>query len=223
MAFEAVTLLSSTLAQLEVGKLAICKFGETAQLLHGFQDAFSDEIGAHVLSHLAFEQKGTSIVKVQLLLASCAISTKHNVIMLQLMELTCSSFQQQSTSSVTELPARLLLIISDGRGVFAEGTDRVMSAVKLALAQNVFLVFIILDNPHSQVELIRSFCCFLIVNDGWFPVGLNPGHQSTSVWREQHNLGHQILHGVVPVSVLHDPQTDWLVASGCWRGVTAVV
>lgn len=154
MAFEAVTLLSNTLTHLEVGKLAICKFGETAQLLHGFQDSFSDETGAQVLSSLAFEQKGTSIIRV--ILDKIFLNFLYiYIISVQLMELTSASFQQQSSSSVSELPARLLLIISDGRGVFAEGTEKVMSAVKLALAQKVFIVFVILDNPHSQVEDIR--------------------------------------------------------------------
>lgn len=47
--------------------------------------------------------------------------------------------------------ARLLLIISDGRGVFSEGLERVKASVRRATDLGIFLVFVIIDNPKSKV------------------------------------------------------------------------
>ena len=48
--------------------------------------------------------------------------------------------------------AQLLLIVSDGRGINAEGLGVVRRAVRQAREANVFLVFIILDDPKNQVS-----------------------------------------------------------------------
>lgn len=47
--------------------------------------------------------------------------------------------------------AQLLLIVSDGRGVFAEGPSIVRNAVRHAREVNIFLVFIVLDEPKNKV------------------------------------------------------------------------
>ena len=48
MACEALVAIARALTQLEVGELAIVKFGETTQLLHPFDRPFTDEAGAEV-------------------------------------------------------------------------------------------------------------------------------------------------------------------------------
>lgn len=55
------------------------------------------------------------------------------------------------TSEKKSDAAQLLLIISDGRGVFSEGLERVKEAVRRATDSGIFLVFIIIDNPTSKV------------------------------------------------------------------------
>ena len=47
--------------------------------------------------------------------------------------------------------AQLLLIVSDGRGVNGEGMSVVRKAVRQAREANIFLVFIILDDPKNMV------------------------------------------------------------------------
>jgi midasin len=47
--------------------------------------------------------------------------------------------------------AQLLLIVSDGRGLFMEGMETVKSAVRQARESNIFLVFVIIDNPVAKV------------------------------------------------------------------------
>lgn len=48
--------------------------------------------------------------------------------------------------------AQLLLIVSDGRGMFVEGKDRVTAAVRAARSANVFIIFVVLDSPNSRVS-----------------------------------------------------------------------
>lgn len=50
--------------------------------------------------------------------------------------------------------AQLLLIVSDGRGLFLEGKERVAAAVQAARSANVFVIFVVLDNPNSRVRLL---------------------------------------------------------------------
>lgn len=54
------------------------------------------------------------------------------------------SISQQETS-------QLLLIMSDGRGLFLEGKEVVQQAVRKAREANIFLVFVIIDNPENKV------------------------------------------------------------------------
>lgn len=42
----------------------IIRFGENAELLHGFERPFSAAAGAHVLQHLSFAQARTNFVEV---------------------------------------------------------------------------------------------------------------------------------------------------------------
>lgn len=48
--------------------------------------------------------------------------------------------------------AQLLLIVSDGRGLFLEGKERVTAAVRAARSANIFIIFVALDNPNSRVS-----------------------------------------------------------------------
>lgn len=48
--------------------------------------------------------------------------------------------------------AQLLVIVSDGRGLFLEGKERVMAAARAARGANVFIIFVVLDNPNSRVS-----------------------------------------------------------------------
>lgn len=62
--------------------------------------------------------------------------------------------RQQGTLGHPET-SQLLLIVSDGRGLFLEGMEVVKAAVRKARHANVFLVFVIIDNPQNKV---RDLC-----------------------------------------------------------------
>ena len=55
------------------------------------------------------------------------------------------AMNQQETS-------QLLVILSDGRGLFLEGMETVRQAVRQAREANVFVVFVIIDNPENKVR-----------------------------------------------------------------------
>jgi len=62
--------------------------------------------------------------------------------------LTAASRQSNTQSDL----AQLLLIVSDGRGVFSEGRELVEQAVRAAREARVFIVFLAIEDPHSKVH-----------------------------------------------------------------------
>lgn len=67
----------------------------------------------------------------------------------QLLDYAVDMFASQSNSTDS---AKLLTILSDGRGIFSEGVEKVNAAVRRAKLLNIFLVFIIVDNPLNKVK-----------------------------------------------------------------------
>ena len=72
------------------------------------------------------------------------------------------SKQPASTNQRVET-SQLLLIVSDGRGLFIEGMDVVRTAVRRAREANVFLAFVILDSPNNKVQ---TACAPLLLTVG---------------------------------------------------------
>ncbi|XP_076872534.1 midasin isoform X2 [Brachyhypopomus gauderio] len=137
MAFESVSVIVNALTLLEVGQVAVCSFGESVQLLHPFHQQFNDQSGARVLRLCQFQQKKTRIA--------------------QFLETSANMFvaaRQQNPSSPSTETAQLLLIVSDGRGLFLEGKERVAAAVQEARSANVFVIFVVLDNPNSRDSIL---------------------------------------------------------------------
>lgn len=65
--------------------------------------------------------------------------------------LSCLSLTSDLRPPSTET-AQLLVVVSDGRGLFLEGKERVMAGVRAARGANVFVIFVVLDNPNSRVS-----------------------------------------------------------------------
>uniref|UniRef100_A0A8C3A4E5 Midasin n=1 Tax=Cyclopterus lumpus TaxID=8103 RepID=A0A8C3A4E5_CYCLU len=130
LAFESLSVIVNALTLLEVGQVSVCSFGEQVQLLHPFQQQFNDDSGARILRLCQFQQKKTRIAQVGVPL--CA----------------------QIPGSLNSETAQLLVIVSDGRGLFLEGKERVMAAVRAARSANVFIIFVALDNPNSRDSIL---------------------------------------------------------------------
>uniref|UniRef100_A0A8B9KV40 Midasin n=1 Tax=Astyanax mexicanus TaxID=7994 RepID=A0A8B9KV40_ASTMX len=132
LAFESVSVIVNALTLLEVGQVAVCSFGESVQLLHPFHHQFNDQSGARILRLCQFQQKKTRIAQFLETSANMFVAAK-----------------QQNPET-----AQLLLIVSDGRGLFLEGKERVATAVQAARSANVFVIFVVLDNPNSRDSIL---------------------------------------------------------------------
>ncbi|XP_008565442.1 PREDICTED: midasin [Galeopterus variegatus] len=136
LAFESLAVIGNALTLLEVGQIAVCSFGESVKLLHPFHEQFSDYSGSQILRLCKFQQKKTKIA--------------------QFLESVASMFAaaQQLSQNISPEIAQLLLVVSDGRGLFLEGKERVLAAVQAARNANIFVIFVVLDNPSSRDSIL---------------------------------------------------------------------
>jgi hypothetical protein len=94
--------------------------------------------------------------------------------LLQMIALVAGVFDESRSRllNVTNV-SQLLLIVSDGRGIFREGVEVVKQSVRRLVNMGVFTVFVILDNPsesHKQVgSLVRWFVLFCFALLKGFP------------------------------------------------------
>ncbi|XP_059060931.1 midasin [Achroia grisella] len=133
LAFESLALVSQALNLLESGDLSILSFGEKPILLHPFTEQFSEHSGSKILEQLRFEQTKTKVA--------------------QLLDFCSVLFEEQTVRS-DAVNAKLLVIVSDGRGIFSEGETRVLQAVRRARQQGIFLVYVIIDNPDNKDSIM---------------------------------------------------------------------
>jgi midasin len=136
LAYQTLALVSKALGRLEVGDIAIAKFGQTVDVLHGFSDGrpFTDQAGTELINSFRFDQKATNV------LALIDTSLK---ILEQAREL-----RSGSSASAADL-WQLEIIVSDG---ICQDHERLRTALRRAEEQRVMIVFIILDSLHSHVE-----------------------------------------------------------------------
>lgn len=137
MAFSSVAVVARALGLLEAGKVAVASFGEDFKLVHSFDEPFTDISGAKIIEQFTFAQQRTRIA--QLLQYSTHI-------------FSCS--KGSSSGSIHPDVAQLLIIISDGRGIYNEGEKLTKDAIMKAREQNVFIIFIIVDNPDNKNSIL---------------------------------------------------------------------
>jgi len=139
LAFETLALVSTSLTLLDAGQLAVCSFGEDVKLLHPFGDPLTSQAGGHILQQLTCDQK----------------QTKYGLLLDRALALMTDARRRQGGALHSET-AQLLLVLSDGRGVFREGMEFVRRAVRRARAGHVFLVFVIMENPDQKGSLLEA-------------------------------------------------------------------
>ncbi|KAJ8929683.1 hypothetical protein NQ314_017610 [Rhamnusium bicolor] len=133
LAFESVSLISKALTLLESGQLSVISFGEMIEVLHKLTDQFTDKSGVKLLQKFRFDQNKTCVAK--------------------LVDFATEMLNQSQMQS-SALNAKLLVIVSDGRGVFSEGETYVRQAVRRAKLSNIFMVFVIIDNPKNKNSIL---------------------------------------------------------------------
>ena len=131
-AHKSLAIICQALSTLDVGKFGILGFGNKAKMVQPLQSNFSAEDGAHLLRTFTFEQTATHVA------AMLAMARKAFA--------NCTA----NTSSKTMIFEKLLIIISDGRGIFNEGKETVIESVRSAKLENMFIIFLIVENMGTE-------------------------------------------------------------------------
>lgn len=105
-------------------------FGETAEVISSFDEPFNDQVGARLFSQFRFAQKKTRV----------------NLLLDRVQSMMKQAKQAQSAKQLSQL----VMIISDGRGLFNEGEQALRLRIKRLYEQGLFVVFLILDNPQHK-------------------------------------------------------------------------
>ncbi|KAJ7132921.1 midasin nuclear AAA ATPase [Mycena filopes] len=132
LAFETLALVSKALTRLEAGDVAIAKFGEHVDVLHGFDGGpFTDQAGTQLMSAFRFDQKATDVLAL--------VETS-----LRVLE-AARERRAMGSASAADL-WQLEIIISDG---MCQDHERLRTVLRRAEEQRVMIVFIIVDSLHS--------------------------------------------------------------------------
>ncbi|EMD40100.1 hypothetical protein CERSUDRAFT_122188 [Gelatoporia subvermispora B] len=133
LAYETLALVTKALGRLEVGDVGIAKFGDSVEVLHGFDSGpFTDQVGAKVMTAFRFDQKSTQVLSL--------VETS-----LKLLE---EARDRRSISSASSADLwQLQIIISDG---ICQDHERLRTILRKAEEQRVMVVFIILDSLHTK-------------------------------------------------------------------------
>ena len=75
---------------------------------------------------------------------------------------TMTSMMLSSRRASSSITSQLLLIMSDGRGLFLEGMDVVNTAVRKANEAGIFTVFVVIDNPDMKVTIKTYTVCLSV-------------------------------------------------------------
>jgi midasin len=125
---EAVCLIEKALRQLEVGELSICKFGKTVKILSEFSTQSNADLGPILLDELQFEQDKTDLPN-----------------------LLCSMDEHFASSREYSAANQMLIILGDGRGVLADGMEKVRSAIARLMENQITVLFVIVDSHEKSV------------------------------------------------------------------------
>ncbi|GMK55960.1 hypothetical protein CspeluHIS016_0210160 [Cutaneotrichosporon spelunceum] len=137
LAYQTLALVSQALTKLEVGQVAIARFGEGVDVLHEFSDAgFSDADGAKVMRAFKFDQHRTDVAA--------------------LLERTLSYLAEaRAKNAGASAPDlwQLQIIISDG---VCQDHGRLRTLLRRALEERVMVVFLIVDNLDSAPSGVNT-------------------------------------------------------------------
>ncbi|KAL4245562.1 Midasin [Abortiporus biennis] len=135
LAYQTLALVSKALSRLEVGDIAIAKFGEAVEILHGFDEGpFTDQAGTKVMDAFRFSQKATQVLSL--------VETS-----LKILE---QARERRAMSSATAADLwQMEIIISDG---ICQDHERLRTVLRRAEEQRVMIVFVVLDSLHTNVS-----------------------------------------------------------------------
>ncbi|OBZ86320.1 Midasin [Choanephora cucurbitarum] len=153
LAYEALSLISKALSQLEVGDISITSFGERVRLLHPFDQPFTGESGANVIQQFTFAQQKTYVKN----LIETSIGLFENA-------------KQSSGPGNGEL-WQLQLILSDG---ICEDHETLRALVRSALDRQIMMIFIVVDNKPEKDSIMNMTNVKYLIKDGKYSIQMNP-------------------------------------------------
>jgi midasin len=139
LAFQALALVSTSLARLEVGQVAVTSFGESVVPVHGFDSGpITEEAGQKILERFSFQQT----------------KTDYNALLAH----SIADFQEarqkaSAGGSQNEELWQLQIIISDG---LMSTQERTPALLRKARESKVLVVFVILDAATSRKASMRQ-------------------------------------------------------------------
>uniref|UniRef100_A0A0N5C8B2 Midasin n=1 Tax=Strongyloides papillosus TaxID=174720 RepID=A0A0N5C8B2_STREA len=124
---QSTCLIEKALRQLEIGEVAVCKFGKDVQMISDFS-THGDTFGRKLLQGLKFDQDKTDLVN-----------------------LLDVSSQILGDANAEKPSNQMMIILSDGHGALSGGVDILNNAIKNLISQRVTVLFIILDNGKKSI------------------------------------------------------------------------
>ncbi|KAI3814815.1 hypothetical protein L1987_14460 [Smallanthus sonchifolius] len=141
VAIDALVTVCRAMSQLEVGDLAVASFGKKGniKLLHDFDQPFTTEAGAKMVSSLTFKQENT-------------IADEPMVDLLKFINNTLDSAVINARLPSGQNPLeQLVLIIADGRLHEKENLKRYVRDI---LSKKRMVAFLLLDNPKESITQV---------------------------------------------------------------------
>jgi midasin len=127
LAFETLALVSRALGRLEVGQIALARFGKEVDILHGFEDGpLGEAAGARAFGAFGFQQRATDVLR--LLRASLHMLG-----------------DARARQSGAEELWQLMVIVSDG---VCQDHEALRAELRRAEEARVLVVFVVLDALH---------------------------------------------------------------------------
>jgi midasin len=125
LALEALSLLTSSLARLEVGRVAVATFGAETELIRGFDEPLpmDDQAGGRLLSSFSFSQKSTDVKK---------------LLDFMLEQMTGPA----ATSGVNIDEVKLAFVVSDGR---LSEREEIRRRIRELQSARVLVAFVVVD------------------------------------------------------------------------------
>lgn len=132
LAYQTLALVCQALNKLEVGQVAVAKFGDGVDILHPFgEGGFTDRDGAKVVQSFGFDQQRTDVAR----------------LVEKTLEYLAQARQSQSATQTSADLWQLQIIISDG---VCQDHHKLRTLLRRAVEERVMVVFIIVDSLHQQ-------------------------------------------------------------------------
>lgn len=130
LALKTLTLVTKSLAMLEVGEVSVVGFGDQVNVAHDFDKPFTSEAGVRVFEQFGFDAAKTNV----------------RGLVDKSLELFADARHKGSTSAGEDL-WQLMLIVSDG---ICDSHAEIQRLVRKAQEERVMIVFVIIDSSASS-------------------------------------------------------------------------